>query len=118
MCPTGSRRPEDPRGEAQPAPEPAADRGDEGHHADGLGQRQQHAEGEQEVPGLPDQPQQDHTAPVQQAARQHEVPRPIPLTQPKSPWGSRSGATIIPADWLMALPITWTTTRIPTITQL
>ena len=32
--------------------------------------------------------------------------------------GIRSGATIIPADWLMALPITCTTTRIPTITQL
>src|SRR6266704_1735205 len=37
--------------------------------------RQQHAEGEEEVPGLPDQPQQEHTAPVQQTARQHEVPR-------------------------------------------
>ena len=57
------RRPEDAGGEAQPAPEPAADRGHEGHHADGLGQRQQHAEGEEEVPGLPDQPQQDHMPP-------------------------------------------------------
>ena len=42
----------------------------------------------------------------------------VPMPQPKAPWGSRSGATIIPADWLMALPITWTTTRIPTMTQL
>ena len=42
----------------------------------------------------------------------------VPIPQPKPPWGSRSGATMIPADWLMALPITCTTTNTPTITQL
>jgi hypothetical protein len=42
----------------------------------------------------------------------------VPIPQPKTPRGSRSGATMTPADWLMVLPITRTTTRTPTMTQL
>ena len=85
--------PSPPAAQRMPVPrpnrrrKPAAHRGHQRHEADGLRQGEQHAEGEEKVPGLPDQPQQDHTAPVQQAARQHEVPRPIPLAQPPADRG-------------------------------
>jgi hypothetical protein len=90
-----ARRPEDPGPEAQAAPEPGAHRSHQRHHTDGLGQGQEQAEGEEEMPGLPHQSQQEHAAPVEQAPRQHEAPGPVPLAQPAADRGKERAHQVV-----------------------
>jgi hypothetical protein len=47
------------------------------------------------VPGLPDQPQQEHTAPVEQAPRQHEAPGPAPGSQPPADRGKEPAHEVV-----------------------
>ena len=84
--------------ETQAASEPSAYGGLQWYEGECLGNGQQHAENEEEVPEFAYQPQQEHACQVEDSATEHDGPGPIAVAQHTRHRGGESADQVVKPD--------------------